>query len=152
MAALTFRPARDSDLPAIVDLLADDALGSGREDPSRPLNAAYLDAFRAIDADPNQLLVVAEESSRLVGCLQLSLLPGLSRLGAWRGQIESVRIATSERGKGYGRMLFEWAIDECRRRGCRLVQLTSDKSRSEALGFYRSLGFTPSHEGLKLEL
>jgi ribosomal protein S18 acetylase RimI-like enzyme len=147
-----FRRATAEDLPAIVALLADDALGSGREDPGPPLNPAYAEAFSAIDRDPNQLLAVAVEDGALAGCLQLSFIPGLSRRGLWRGQIESVRIAAARRGSGLGRAMFDWAIAECRRRGCGLVQLTTDKARPDALRFYEKLGFVASHEGLKLTL
>ncbi len=152
MNDLSFRPAVVSDLPGIVAMLADDELGRLREDPSTPLNPKYADSFAAIDRDPNQILAVVEDKGALVGCLQLTFVPGLSRLGMWRGQIESVRIATGNRGKGLGRKMFEWAIAECRRRGCGLVQLTTDKSRAEAYQFYEALGFTVSHEGMKLTL
>jgi len=152
MDEILFRPAGPADLPHLIALLADDALGRAREDPADPPALAYRDAFAAIARDPNQLLVVAERSGAVVGCLQLSFLPGLSHRGAWRGQIESVRIAASERGAGLGRHMLDWAIAECRRRGCRIVQLTSDKTRADAIRFYESLGFKPSHEGLKLAL
>jgi ribosomal protein S18 acetylase RimI-like enzyme len=133
-------------------MLADDELGRQREDSSMPLNQKYLDSFAAIVSDPNQLLTVVEDDGVLVGCLQITFIPGLSRLGMWRGQIESVRIATGHRGEGLGRKMFEWAISECRSRGCGLVQLTSDKSRVDAYQFYESLGFKASHEGMKLTL
>jgi GNAT superfamily N-acetyltransferase len=147
-----FRRATKADLPAIIALLADDKLGQGREDAADPPNPAYLAAFAAIAADANQLLAVVEEGGRVIGCLQLSFIPGLSRLGLWRGQIESVRIAADQRGGGLGRQMFEWAIAECRTRGCGLVQLTTDKQRPEARRFYEGLGFIPSHEGMKLAL
>ena len=152
MNEISFRPAIDSDLPGIVAMLADDEIGRERDDASSPLNSKYLGAFEAIEKDPNQVLVVVEENGALVGCLQLTFVPGLSRLGMWRGQIESVRIDSGSRGKGLGRKMIEWAIAECRKRGCGLVQLTSDKSRKEALQFYESLGFSATHEGLKLNL
>jgi ribosomal protein S18 acetylase RimI-like enzyme len=152
MDEIRFRPAGPADLPRLIALLADDALGRAREDPADPPAPAYRDAFAAIARDPNQLLVVAERGGAVVGCLQLSFIPGLSHRGAWRGQIESVRIAASERGAGLGRHMLDWAIAECRRRGCRMVQLTSDKTRADAIRFYESLGFKPSHEGLKLAL
>jgi ribosomal protein S18 acetylase RimI-like enzyme len=152
MNNVSFRPAVLSDLTGIVAMLADDELGCQREDPSIPLNQRYLESFAAIDRDPNQFLAVVEDNGMLVGCLQLTFVPGLSRLGMQRGQIESVRIATEYRGKGLGRKMIEWAIAECRRRGCGLVQLTTDKSRAEAYQFYESLGFSASHEGMKLAL
>jgi ribosomal protein S18 acetylase RimI-like enzyme len=152
MNDLTFRRASAADLEDIVALLADDELGRKREDPDPPLNPRYIDAFAAIDADRNQFLVVVEEGGQIVGCLQLSFIPGLSRLGLWRGQIESVRIASTRRGGGLGKRLFEWAIEECRKRGCEIVQLTTDKSRTEARRFYEGLGFVASHEGMKLTL
>lgn len=152
MIEISFRAAVDADLPGIIAMLADDELGLEREDTSIPLNAKYVQAFAAIEQDPNQSLVVVEERGVLVGCLQLTFIPGLSRLGMWRGQIESVRIAAGNRGQGLGRKMFEWAIAECRNRGCGLVQLTSDKSRTEAVQFYKSLGFSPTHEGMKLIL
>ena len=149
---LSFRRATEADLSEIVAMLADDELGSQREDSSMPLNQKYVDAFAAIDTDPNQFLAVAELDGKLAGCLQLTFVPGLSRLGMWRGQIESVRVSADCRAKGMGREMFEWAIEECRRRGCGLVQLTTDKSRADAEKFYRALGFRASHEGMKLTL
>lgn len=157
MSGFSVRRAAIGDLAAIIALLADDDLGSTREDPSAPPNRRYVEAFGAIDVDPNELLAVLVEDASpdgetVIGCLQLSFIPGLSRLGLWRGQIESVRIARSHRGKALGRVLFEWAIAECRRRGCGLVQLTTDKSRPDARHFYEALGFVVSHEGMKLTL
>ena len=152
MSTIEFRRATSADLPGIVAMLADDDLGSTREDVSLPLNDRYTDAFSAIAKDPNQYLAVVEIDGVLAGCLQLTFIPGLSRLGMWRGQIESVRIAANQRGEGLGRRMFEWAIEECRQRGCELVQLTTDKSRPDALRFYESLGFVASHEGMKLSL
>ncbi|HAP24664.1 MAG TPA: GNAT family N-acetyltransferase [Achromobacter sp.] len=147
-----FRRARAADLPAIVAMLADDDLGAGREDSSIPLNPRYVAAFEAIDQDSHQFLAVVEQDSQLVGCLQLSFIPGLSRLGLWRGQIESVRIASAFRGAGLGRAMFEWAIEQCRSQGCGLVQLTTDRARPDARRFYESLGFKASHDGMKLSL
>ncbi|TRL40487.1 GNAT family N-acetyltransferase [Rhizobium straminoryzae] len=147
------RKAAHRDLGAIVAMLADDALGLSREVVSDPVDSRYEAAFAAIDADPNQLLaVVVRADGAVIGCLQVSFIPGLSRLGLWRGQIESVRIASGERGGGLGRLMIGWAIEECRKRGCGLVQLTSDKRREEALRFYESLGFEATHEGFKMNL
>lgn len=152
MQHVTIRRAGAEDLPAIVALLADDALGATREDLSIPLNPRYAQAFAAVDRDPNQLLAVVERAGAVAGCMQLSFLPGLSRLGAWRGQIEGVRVAASERGSGVGAMMMEWAIGRCRERGCQIVQLTTDKSRTDAHRFYERLGFRATHEGMKLTL
>jgi GNAT superfamily N-acetyltransferase len=152
MGAVTFRRATVADLPAIVTMLADDGLGRGREDASLPLAQGYTDAFAAIEADPNQMLAVAEADGVVVGTLQLTFLPGLSHKGAWRGQVESVRVAGSRRGTGLGQAMMEWAVAQCRARGCRMVQLTTDKSRADAHRFYERLGFKASHEGFKLVL
>lgn len=146
------RQATRDDLPAIVALIADDALGSAREDLRTPLNDAYAAAFEAIARDANQLLVVADDGGTVVGCLQITFIPGLSRVGQWRGQIESVRVASGRRSAGIGRAMIEWAIAACRVRGCGFVQLTTDKSRARAHAFYERLGFTASHEGMKLKL
>ena len=146
MNEAVFRPATAGDVAAIVALLADDVLGAARENPGDPV---YDAAFAAIAADPNQLLAVAELDGRVVGCLQLSFMPGLSHRGAWRGQVESVRVAGDQRGSGLGRRMMAWAMEQCRARGCRLVQLTTDKSRADARRFYESLGFVASHEGMK---
>jgi GNAT superfamily N-acetyltransferase len=150
--ALVFRRAVLGDLTTIVALLADDPIGHGRETPGTRLDIAYSDAFAAIGRDPDQLLVVAERGSRVIGVLQLSFIPGLTRRGMWRGQIEGVRVAAGERGSGIGRAMLEWAVAQCRKRGCGLVQLTSDKRRSEAHQFYETLGFQATHEGYKLSL
>ncbi|NNF80695.1 MAG: GNAT family N-acetyltransferase [Rhizobiales bacterium] len=152
MDAIDLRRAERGDLEAIVAMLADDDLGSGREDASLPLAAAYVDAFKAIDDDPNQLLAVATSNGQVVGTLQLTFMPGLARTGLWRGQIEAVRIAKNVRSSGLGQQMFEWAIAQCKARGCGLVQLTTDKSRPDAHRFYDRLGFEASHIGYKLKL
>ena len=149
---LCSRKTAIDDLEAILALLADDELGRQREQIGPPSSPAHLQAFEAISADKNQFLTVAGLSGDIVGCLQLSFIPGLSRMGLWRGQIESVRVSSRHRGGGIGRELINWGIEECRRRGCGMVQLTTDKSRPDALRFYQDLGFTASHEGMKLAL
>lgn len=130
-------------------MLADDVLGRSREAPGDP---AYAAAFAALERDPNQFPAVLEDGGAVVGYLQLTFIPGLSLKGMLRGQIESVRIASSHRGQGLGRVMLQWAIEECRRKGCGLVQLAMNKSREDSLRFYKSLGFVASHEGLKLTL
>jgi GNAT superfamily N-acetyltransferase len=149
MMDLTMRTATAADLPAILRLLADDPLGKNRE---TAVEAPYRAAFDAIAADPNHEMIVAEADGIVVGCFQLSFLPGLSRRGAWRAQIESVRIDSSLRGQGAGQAMMEWAIARARDRGCALVQLTTDKQRGDAHRFYARLGFVASHEGMKLAL
>ncbi len=156
MSAPIIRIAKSADLVGIIALLADDPLGQSREIlsplPDQSPDQSYVDAFAAIDEDDNQVLAVVEYDQQIAGCMQISFIPGLSRTGMWRAQIESVRVAQSLRGKGSGRMMIEWAIARARDRKCGLVQLTTDKSRPEALKFYQSLGFTASHEGMKLNL
>jgi GNAT superfamily N-acetyltransferase len=152
MAELQFRRATAADLPQIVAMLADDDLGRRREDASLPLAQGYLDAFAAIEASPDQWLMVAAEDGRTVGTLQLAFIPGISRKGAWRGQIEGVRIVADRRGRGLGEQLVQWAVGQCRARGCRTVQLTTDKSRTDAHRFYERLGFKPTHLGYKRDL
>ncbi|QND44911.1 GNAT family N-acetyltransferase (plasmid) [Rhizobium lusitanum] len=152
MTDATFRPAQIADLPAIIALLSDDVLGQQREDPSSPPNSHYVDAFQAILADPNQLQAVAILREEVIGTLQLTFIPGLARKGARRGQIEGVRVSAAHRGSGVGQQMFEWAIGQCRARGCTLVQLTTDKERPDAHRFYEKLGFVGSHIGYKLTL
>ncbi|MEW2450410.1 GNAT family N-acetyltransferase [Streptomyces parvulus] len=150
MADLEIRRTTAADIPAVVAMLADDPLGAERESPDDL--TPYLAALERLDADPNQHVVVAVRDGRVVGTLQLTIVPGLSRRGATRSIIEGVRIHADERGGGLGTQLIEWAVDESRRQGCHLVQLTSDKSRTDAHRFYERLGFSASHTGFKLQL
>ncbi|MDH6550136.1 GNAT family N-acetyltransferase [Streptomyces sp. SAI-041] len=150
MGDLEIRHATADDIPAIVGMLADDPLGAQRESPDDL--APYLAALERLSSDPNQHLVVATREDRVVGTLQLTVVPGLSRRGATRSIIEGVRIHADERGSGLGARLIEWAIEESRRQNCRLVQLTSDNTRTDAHRFYERLGFTASHVGFKLAL
>ena len=152
MSEIQIRRAEESDLPAIVAMLADDPLGRGREDTSVPLAKAYRDAFASVGADPNQFLAVMTQAGRVIGTLQITYLAGLSLQGALRGQIEAVRIAADRRGERLGQRLLEWAVETCRQRGCRVVQLTTNQSRADAHRFYERLGFKASHIGYKLEL
>ncbi|MFF4474759.1 GNAT family N-acetyltransferase [Streptomyces sp. NPDC001599] len=150
MGDLEIRPTTAEDIPAVVAMLADDPLGAQRESPDDL--GPYRAAFERLRIDPNQHLVVAVRDGRVVGTLQLTIVPGLSRRGATRSIVEGVRIHGAERGSGLGTQLIEWAIDESRRQGCHLVQLTSDKTRTDAHRFYERLGFEASHTGFKLQL
>lgn len=149
---LTFRPASGDDLPHIVRMLADDPLGATREALSDPLPASYRQAFEAIERDPNNELVVAVAGGRVAGVLQITFIPYITYKGSWRALIEGVRVDSRLRSSGIGRRMFEWAIARARERGCRMVQLTTDKKRPDAARFYESLGFVASHEGMKLLL
>lgn len=150
MTDLLIREARLDDLPAILAMLAQDTIPADREtDPADP---AYRAAFDAIAASDTEMLVAAEIDGRVVGTLQLSFIPGLSFRGRWRGQIEAVRIAGDLRGRGLGARLIDWAVEQCRARGCYMVQLTSSNSRTDAHRFYERLGWSQSHKGFKLKL
>lgn len=144
------RRATFDDVADIVQLLADDPLGRGRE--SLEDLTPYWDAFQAIDADPGQLLMVLDQHGQVVATLQLTFIPGLSHRGALRAQIEGVRVDPAARGLGLGSQLVRWAVDESRRRGCRIVQLTSHLSRADARRFYERIGFEHTHAGMKLDL
>ncbi|MFD4016080.1 GNAT family N-acetyltransferase [Streptomyces sindenensis] len=150
MSDLEIRPASPDDLPAVVAMLADDPLGAQRESPDDL--TPYQEAFRRLADDPNQHVVVAVRQDRVVGTLQLTIIPGLSRRGSTRSIVEGVRIHGDERGSGLGTQLIQWAVDESRRQNCQLVQLTSDVTREDAHRFYERLGFTASHVGFKLAL
>ena len=152
MTALEFRDARRDDVPAIIALLAADSLGATREPKDGVVPDSVWKAFDAISRDPNNRQIVADEAGRIVGCMQLTLIPGLTYSGGSRLQIEGVRVAEHCRRKGIGRRMFNWAIADARQKGVRLVQLTHHASRGAADAFYRNLGFTPSHVGMKLDL
>ena len=147
-----FRAASHTDLPRLVAMLADDALGATREDASQPLNPAYTAAFDHIDIDANNALIVAEVNQAIVGMMQLTFIPYLTHTGSWRCLVEGVRVAAAYRGQGIGGELLHFAISTARARNCRLLQLTSDKQRPQALHFYESLGFKATHAGFKLKL
>jgi GNAT superfamily N-acetyltransferase len=150
--ALTFRPARSEDLPELVRMLADDPLGARREIVSTPLASGYTEAFAAIDADPDNELVVAVLDGAVVGMLQLTFIPSLTYQGRWRALIEGVRVSSGARSGGVGGAMMEWAIERARARGCVMVQLMTDRERDDALRFYERLGFVASHHGMKLRL
>jgi len=149
---ITVRTSRREDVPAIVRLLADDELGAKRERVEEPVAANYFRAFDEIAADPGNELLVAVRGDEVVGCLQLTIIPGLSRVGMKRGQLESVRVSSRHRGVRVGDQLVREAIARARAAGCGLVQLTSDSSRTDAQRFYQRLGFVATHVGMKLSL
>ncbi|TDB82114.1 GNAT family N-acetyltransferase [Actinomadura sp. KC216] len=149
---MTFREATADDLPQIVRLLADDPLGATRETPGTEIPDAYFTAFAAIEKDPNNSVIVAEVAGEIAGTLQLTFIPGLTYTGSERAQIEGVRVASSQRGRGLGQDMINWAIDQARARGCRVVQLTTDRQRPDAVRFYQKIGFRPSHMGMKYHL
>ncbi|MBP1993035.1 GNAT family N-acetyltransferase [Paenibacillus eucommiae] len=149
---MDIRTALQSDLEAIVRLLADDELGVSRERFETPLPQAYIDAFSEIQGQKGNSILVAVEDNEVIGCLQLTFVPGLARLGMTRAQIEGVRVDKQYRSRGIGEALFRHAIDSAKANCCGLVQLTTDKKRNDAHRFYERLGFVSSHEGMKLSL
>lgn len=150
---LVFRKATIKDLPQIIEMIADDELGVTREDFQLPLPKKYLVAFENIRLDKNQELIVVEfKNSEIVGTLQLSFLQYLTYQGGKRAQIEAVRIKKDKRGLGLGKRMFEWAIRRAKMQNVHLVQLNTDKKRPKAIKFYKTLGFNPSHEGMKMHL
>ena len=152
LSAVTCRDARLADVPAIVRLLADDDIGAGRERFADPIPVVYVEAFHAIERDPNNELLVAESSGTIVGTVQVTYTPSLSRQGMWRATLEALRVASTVRGGGIGKLLVEDVIARARRRGCGLVQLTTDRRRVDAKRFYERFGFVDSHLGMKLPL
>lgn len=148
---MTFRNATEKDVNAIVEMLADDALGQTQENFKIPLPPEYLDAFENINDDPNQeLIVVEDDSMEVIGTLQLSFIQYLTYRGGVRAQIEAVRIRKDKRGQGLGKTMFEWAINRAKTRNAHVLQLTTDKRRPEAIAFYENLGFKATHEGMKM--
>ena len=146
--SVSIRPACREDVAAIVAMLADDHLGSARERVEDPLPASYYEAFARVERDQNLELVVADSEGRVVGCLQLAILPGLSSQGGLRGLLEDVRVASDCRSRGIGEKLVQWAVTEAKARGCNLVELLTHQTRTDAQRFYKRLGFTASHVGM----
>ena len=146
---MTLREATRADLVQIAALLADDGLGRGRETSDI---SVYETAYDRMQAQPGNVYLVAEDSGQVIACLQYTVIHGLSRAGASRAQIEGVRVSASHRGQRLGERMMQAAIDRARADGCSLVQLTTDRSREDALRFYERLGFVASHNGMKLNL
>ncbi|MBW7965165.1 GNAT family N-acetyltransferase [Bradyrhizobium sp. BR 10261] len=146
--SVSIRPARREDVAAMIAMLADDQLGRARERLEDPLPEVYYEAFERVERSPNLLLVVAESDGRVVGCLQLALLPGISSQGGIRGLLEDVRVASDCRSRGIGEKLVQWAVTEAKARGCNLVELLTHSSRVDAQRFYQRLGFSASHVGM----
>ena len=146
---MIFREAKATDVGEIAALLADDGLGKNREQPGSPI---YTEAFARMQAQPGNVCLVGEDRGEIIACLQYTVIHGLSRSGASRAQIEGVRVAASRRGEGLGEAILQAAIKRARADGCKLVQLTTDQRREDALRFYERLGFTASHWGMKLDL
>jgi len=152
MTTLTYRDATPADLPFIAALGDADAVAAARDPLRDTVAEEQREALAAITADPCHRLLVVERDGEPVGSFQLSFIPGVSRQGAWRGQIESVRVVEHLRGQGIGEAMMRWAVAQCREKGCGVVQLTSDKQREAAHRFYERLGFQPTHTGFKLKL
>ena len=149
---MKFRMAKEQDLVKIVEMLADDVLGSKRERYEKPLPDSYINAFQAITSDPNNELVVACQGIEIIGVQQITFTPYITYQGGWRATIEGVRTSSSQRGKAVGTELIRFAINRAKERGCHLIQITTDKNRKDALRFYERLGFKASHEGLKMHI
>lgn len=147
-----FRTARRDELPDLVRLLDDDDVGRGREILTDPLPDAYYAAFDRIAANPDLMIAVAEYDRRAVGILQLAFIQHLSRVGAVHAVIENVRVDRTLRGSGIGGAFIKWAVEECRERGCVMIELTSNGRRTDAHRFYERLGFQKSHAGFKMML
>lgn len=151
-AAITFRRGTAADLPAVVVMLADDALGAARERAETPLPSSYTEAFAAMERQGGNTLLIGEIDGEIVACLQLIILPGISMQGATRAQIEGVRVASTHRGRRIGEALVREAMAHAQAAGCTMMQLSSNVSRTDARRFYERLGFVASHIGMKRPL
>lgn len=149
---LTYRRAVEADLPFIVKLLTDDAVRATDDRPDEPFHPRYVAALRELEADPNQMMMLAVLEGETVGTIQLTFIPGIAGLGTKRCLVEAVHIAPAHRSRGLGTRMIQWAIEQARERGCGMVQLTSNKKRMDAHRFYERLGFLKSHEGFKYYL
>ena len=149
---LTYRTAGPDDLPFIIGLIVEDSVVVTEDRAEDAMDEDYRAALAAIDADPNEEMWIVERDGVAVGCFQLSFLPGLMRRGMWRGQIEVVHVSADARNLGIGSEMMRWALARCREKGCGMVQLTSNKKRTDAHRFYERLGFARSHEGFKYYL
>ncbi len=148
---IKFRKATINDVSKIIEMIADDELGKTRENFQTPLPIEYINAFKNINTDKNQELIVVENDSyEIIGTLQLTFIQYLTYRGGIRAQIEAVRIRKDKRGIGLGKKMLEWAINIAKERKAHLLQLTTDKKRPEAIKFYEALGFNSSHEGMKM--
>lgn len=148
---MIFRKATQNDVSTLVEMIADDELGKTRENFQIPLPSEYLKAFKRINSDENQELIIVEnEDAEVIGTLQLTFIQYLTYQGGIRAQIEAVRIRKDKRGLGIGKEMFKWAISRAQERNAHLLQLTTDKKRPEAIKFYEDLGFKLSHEGMKM--
>lgn len=152
MTEIIIRKAEEKDLISIVKLLADDQLGSVREDASAPLADFYLDAFNRMEEQKGNDLFVVDQHNNVIGCMQLTLIAGVSRKGMTRCQIEGVRISADHRSSGIGQKMMDFALQYAKDNACGLIQLTTDKSREDAHRFYEKLGYKASHIGMKLDL
>jgi GNAT superfamily N-acetyltransferase len=150
LITMQIRKTRKTDLPAIIEMLANDTLGAKRETFDNPLPECYYDAWEKIQKDPNQKLMTLEHNKQVIGTFQMTFIPSLTYQGGTRAQIEGVRIREDYTGRGFGQKVFEWAIEESKRIGAHVMQLTTDKQRPDAIRFYEKLGFVASHEGMKL--
>lgn len=146
---MIIREANRQDLAQIAALLADDGLGRGREANDV---AIYQAAFDRMRTQSSNVYLVVENAGEVIACLQYTVIHGLSRAGASRAQIEGVRVSADHRGQKLGERLMQAALERARSDGCSLVQLTTDRSRADALRFYERLGFVASHHGMKLDL
>lgn len=149
---MKFRKATRKDLPAIVEMLANDKLGMQREAFSNPLPASYVKAFEEIEKDPNQELIVGELNGEVISTLQMTYIPGLTYQGSIRVLVEAVRVRDELTGKGIGKQMMEYVVQRAKERDAYIIQLTSNKQRPDAIRFYARLGFEASHEGMKMFL
>ncbi|MDC1162008.1 GNAT family N-acetyltransferase [Tenacibaculum sp.] len=147
---MKFRKATDKDITAIVSMISNDELGKNRENFQIPLPDEYINAFERISADKNQELIIVEDEKEVIGTLQLTFIQYLTFQGGIRAQIEAVRVRKDKRGLGIGKKMFEWAINRAKEKKAHLLQLTTDKNRPKAIQFYEGLGFSKSHEGMKI--
>jgi GNAT superfamily N-acetyltransferase len=152
MSQICFRLATQEDIPDIVRMLADDELGSQRENVEEPLPESYYTAFEQISCDPNHHLIVAELNNNVIGTLHLIFIPSISYQGGLRAQVESVRVDRKFQNQGIGSEMMKWTMERAKERGAHIVQLTTHKSREDAHRFYERLGFKKSHLGMKLTL
>ena len=145
------RAATEEDIPRILELYRELVITTSEAEKGQsPSQDDYQRVFDEISASPGYELLVAEEQGEVAGSVVLLIVPNLSHEALPWAVVENLVVDQRYQGKGFGRLLMEYAIARAKEAGCYKIGLSSDKRRREAHRFYSSLGFKASAHGFRL--
>ena len=146
---ITIEPATENDLPLIKPLLTE--LMKAMTDTEGFNVEQSIENCRNRIKDPTQYVLIAKKGDSILGFVNFTIRETIMHPGP-SGLIDELVVSESSRDMGIGKQLIQAVVNKCREFGCCEVEVSTEKSNTEARRFYETCGFEEDAVLLELDL